>query len=196
MDGSIARDVARKFGLLYAGGMLGIRCGLLPWQKNQLFRAITTSYLRARDLLPDDGILLRTGLATLRAKLRKLPTVPKASQSAPEIDYDKVDGYKQPGPDANRYLIKRDAYRQLFSSAEQDALVTQRLIEKQRITLSVPKGGNPGQEQSPQAQFTWPDGERRRSIEIIRLLKKPRAPERGARKNNNKRKKPRAKSGK
>jgi uncharacterized protein (DUF927 family) len=30
IDGAIARDVARKFGLIYAGGMLGIRCKLLP----------------------------------------------------------------------------------------------------------------------------------------------------------------------
>jgi hypothetical protein len=32
-DTDVARDVAEKFGLIYAGGALGIQCGLLPWKK-------------------------------------------------------------------------------------------------------------------------------------------------------------------
>ena len=72
-DGDVARDVARKFGLIYAGGMLGIRCGLLPWDRKELLDAVGKTYIQARQLLPDDGISLRLGIAALRDKLHQLP---------------------------------------------------------------------------------------------------------------------------
>jgi hypothetical protein len=179
-DGAVARDVARKFGVLYAGGMLGIECCLLPWEKKELLRAIKHVYRRARDLLPDDGILLRSGIAALREKLRQLPDL------KPDLDYDKVDGYKQQEQEANRYVIKRDAYNTIFSSAEQQALVTSWLMGKQRVTLSMPKQSGRPAEPTPQAQFTWPDGERRRSVEVIWPLKEPRAVKKEKSKNNKK----------
>ena len=74
-DGDIARDVARKFGVIYAGGMLGIRCGLLPWERKHVTAAVKKAYRRARDLLPDDGVSLRLGIAALKAKLRELPRI-------------------------------------------------------------------------------------------------------------------------
>jgi hypothetical protein len=73
---------------------------------------------------------------------------------------------------ANRYVIKREAFRQIFSTAEQATLVLGRLIEKQRVTLAVPKKSSGAAERIPQSQFTWPDGERRRSIEIVWKRKK------------------------
>ncbi|MGB7100566.1 MAG: hypothetical protein WBD95_17615, partial [Xanthobacteraceae bacterium] len=51
-------------------------------------------------------------------------------------------------------------------------LVLGRLIEKQRITLAVPKQSSGPAERIPQSQFVWPDGERRRSIEIVWGLNK------------------------
>ena len=76
-DGDVARDVAEKFGLIYAAGRLGIRCELLPWGKTELLDAITKCYIGARDLLPDDGVAIRQGITALRAKLRKLPRISK-----------------------------------------------------------------------------------------------------------------------
>ena len=179
-DGAVARDVARKFGVLYAGGRLGIECGLLPWEKKELLSAIKHVYRRARDLLPDDGILLRFGISALTETLHKLPN------EQPGLDYDKVDGCKQQEPEANRYVIKRDAYNAIFSSAEQQALVTSWLMEKGRVTLATPKHSDGPAEPTPQAQFTWPDGERRRSIEIVWRLKKFRAAKKEKSKDNKK----------
>ena len=179
-DGDVARDVARKFGLIYAGGMLGIRCGLLPWEKKELLNAVRKTYLNARQLLPDDGVSLRLGIAALRDKLRQLPQVSTPTdESDGKREYDKLDGYKQRLSNANRYVIKGESFKQIFSTAEQQALVTKWLIEKKRITLAIPKQSTGLSARNPKDQFIWPDGERRRSIEIIWPLKQKKTQKKG-----------------
>ena len=178
LDGNVARDVLRKFGLLYAGGMLGIRCGLVPWDKKLLLKAITKAYRGARDLLPDDGVLLRLGIAKLKEKLKQLPSIPEpAPKSSKILNFEEIDGYRQKTANANHYVLKRESFNKTFSSAEQEALVIAWLIEKKRVTLSAPIKGHPTPE--PRAQFTWPDGERRRSIEIVWLLKQAQPQKKG-----------------
>lgn len=78
-DGDVARDVAERFGLIYAGGCLGIRCHFLPWGKAELLDSIVKCYISARDLLPDDGVAIRHGITALRKTLRGLP---RASEKA------------------------------------------------------------------------------------------------------------------
>ncbi len=179
LDGNVARDVLRKFGLLYAGGMLGIRCGLVPWDKKLLLKAITKAYRGARDLLPDDGVLLRLGIAKLKEKLKQLPSIPEpAPKSSKILNFEEIDGYRQKTANDDHYVeIKRESFNKTFSSAEQEALVIAWLIEKKRVTLSAPIKGHPTPE--PRAQFTWPDGERRRSIEIVWLLKQAQPQKKG-----------------
>jgi hypothetical protein len=164
-DGDVARDVAGKIGLIYAAGMLGIRCGLLPWGKADLLDALTKAYIGARDLLPDDGVAVRQGIKALRAKLRQLPRTSKKAATAP--DFDEIDGYRNRRKKVNRYVIKRDAFHSLFTSETQRALIIESLIKKQRITLATPKSSAGAPSPKPQGQFVWPDGERRRSIEIV-----------------------------
>jgi hypothetical protein len=170
-DGNVARDVLRKFGLLYAGGMLGIQCGLLPWNKKLLLKAITKAYHGARDLLPDEGVLLRVGLAALSSKLHQLLSIPEPTQKSSQgFDYEQMEGYRYKTGSANHYVIRRESFNEIFTSGEQQALVIARLIEKGRLTLSASTHGNavPG----PRVQLIWPDGKRRRSFEIVWLLKK------------------------
>ena len=176
----MARDVARKFGLAYAGGMLGIRYGLLSWENGELLEAVTKTYLKARDLLPDDGVSLRLGIAALRGKRRQLPTVSlPLNKSDAKRDYEQVDGYKQRLSKANRYVIKGESFRRIFSTNEQQDLVTKWLIEKKRITLAIPKQPTGLSDRNPKDQFIWPDGERRRSIEIIWPLKREKKQKKG-----------------
>ena len=164
-DRDVARDVAEKFGLIYAAGRLGIRCKLLPWGKTELRRAITKCYVSARDLLPDDGVAIRQGITALRAKLRELPRTSKKAVAEP--DFDEIDGYRQRQKTANRYVIKRDAFNSIFASGTQRALVIEWLIQKQRITLATQKASAGAPSPKPQEQFFWPDGKRRRSFQIL-----------------------------
>jgi hypothetical protein len=102
-DGDLARDLAQKYALLYAGGMLGIRYRLLPWKKRRLRIAIAKAYRAARDLLPDKGVLCWQGLHDLRAKLRSLPQIKK--ESAQQTDFDKVDGYRMSRRKRESYIV-------------------------------------------------------------------------------------------
>jgi hypothetical protein len=151
-------DVAEKFGLIYAAGRLGIRCELLPWDKTELLDALSNCYFGARDLLPDDGVAVRQGIMAL------MPRIAKKVDA--ETDYDDVDGYRERRKKVNRYFIKRDAFNSIFVSGTQRALVIERLIQKQRITLATPKASAGASSPKPQEQFVWPDGTRRRSFEI------------------------------
>ena len=72
-DGTATRDVAAKFGLVYAGGLLGIEFGIVPWQQEELLDAIAKCYRGARDLLPDEGVALRQGMTLLMGCLGGLP---------------------------------------------------------------------------------------------------------------------------
>ena len=158
-DGDIARDVASKFGLLYAGGSLGIKYGLLPWTMDELFDALQQCFLGASALLPDDGVELRNGVAALRSKVGSLPWASEAKRVPTE-----VDGYRE-GWGAN-YVIKRDAFNRLFGSIHQRDLVLASLINSKHIELADPKrtGGGP---RAPKDQHEWPDGQRHRSYRLL-----------------------------
>ena len=163
-DGDVARDVAEKFGLIYAAGRLGIRCGLLPWDRAELLDALTKCYIGARDLLPDDGVAIRHGITALRAKLHELPRISKKAAAATK--FENIDGYRERRKKVNRYVIRRDAFNAIFASGTERALVIEWLIQKHRITLATPKASAGAPSPKPQEQFIWPDGKRRRSFEI------------------------------
>jgi uncharacterized protein (DUF927 family) len=164
-DGDVARDVAEKFGLIFAGGMLGIQYKLLPWEETELLDAVAKSYVAARALLPDDGVSRRQGITALRAKLRELTRVSK--KAAAEIDFDEIEGYRKRRKKVNKYVIKCDAFNSIFVSRTQRSLVIEWLIQKQRITLATAKASAGAPAPKPKKQHSWPDGERRRSFEIV-----------------------------
>jgi Domain of unknown function (DUF927) len=169
-DGEIARDVAQKFGLIYAGGVLGIECKLLPWTKCELLDAVMKSYFGARELLPDTGVLLQRGKVAFKALRNRLPFIRQKDRLL--FAYQNADGFKEKVKDLHRYLIKKEVFAGSFSSNEEQDLVTKWLVEKGRITLATPKKSAGASGRKPKEQHPWPDGERRRSIEIFWPVKK------------------------
>lgn len=157
-DGDMARDVARKFGLIYAGGRLAIRYGLVPWKRVDLFDAICACYRAARDLLPDEGVVIRQGKALVYERLASLKRKSDVSR------YSSEPGYKIIKKKTCRYLIKVDSFNALFSSRAQRQLVLASLVESKCITMKKPRGKRA--KAGPQQQFTWPNGKRVRSYEI------------------------------
>jgi hypothetical protein len=165
-DDVVARDVARKFGLVYAGGLLGIQFGIVPWQQDELLDAIAKCYRGARNLLPDEGVALRKGLASLQTRLSGLARAKLLKRQA-STDWDKLDGYWRRKPGQVRYIIKREVFNALFSTTAQMTLVLQHLIQNGQITMAVAKGGGASAARIPKKQFIWPDDQRRRSYEIV-----------------------------
>jgi len=148
--------------------MLGIRYSILPWEEDELRDAVTKAYTAARALLPDDGVLLRRGRQALKKQLHRLPLISTPDDDdALQLDYDKLNGYRWRTSEARHYVIKNESFQRIFASAEQQELVTAWLIGKKRVTLAGTPKSSRGAARKPKNQFTWPDGKRRRSFEII-----------------------------
>ena len=158
-DGNLARDIAGKFGLVYAAGELAIQFRLVPWKSVALRGAISKCYFASRDLLPDDGVVFRSGRSALSTYLWELPK--KA-----EIDADDnsmLNGFREEIPGGHRGLVKREQFNAIFTSNAQRALVINWLIANKHVTLAKPSSGPKKIKQ----QHFWPDGERYRSVEIF-----------------------------
>ena len=172
-DGNLARDVAETFGLAYAAGSFAIERDLVPWDEQDLLKAIGRVYRGARELLPDPGVALRTGHKALRLFLREIRR--SAQLGRHEIDLKKARGICKVTRAERRYLIRHEAFNSIFGSTHQKELVVDRLLKKGRLTpaKSRRRAGLVGSKL--REQFTWPDGERRRSVEIRVPRKKTRA---------------------
>lgn len=158
-DGDRARDIARKFGLIYAGGRLAVGLKLVPWNQAELKEAICACYRAARDSLPDEGVAFREGVDVLTKLLHSLS--PRS-----EIDnYDAAPGFRIKTARGYRYLVRTEELNKVFDTRAQRELVLNWLVKAKRIATSKPKGKH--KVRGPRQQFEWPDGKRVRSYRII-----------------------------
>lgn len=165
-DTDLSRDLAKRFGVLYAGGMLALRGGLVGWDSKELLAAIKKCYFKARSMLPDDGELLRAGLEALSQKLAALPVL--SSRNVDQFDKkrcDALDGYKKLNSGQATHLIKRHAFDGLYVSRHQQELVESWLMNNGQLTRAQTKGAKLSVA-VPKEQHIWPDGQRRRSLEL------------------------------
>ncbi len=160
-DTDLSCDLAKRFGLLYAGGVFARRGDLVRWGEDETFAAVKNCYLRARAFLPDDGETLRDGLDLLDKKLSALPVI-ENGQSKRAVVYETVSGV-QFMPEAT-YLIKRGAFDAIFRSRHQLRLVEEWLLANERMTKAISKRTQV--RHIAKEQFIWPDGQRRRSLKL------------------------------
>jgi Domain of unknown function (DUF927) len=158
-DSTDAADLARKFGLIYAGGRMGIDAKILPWKKADLFDAIKKCYDAANTLMLGDKVLLEQGRNALRAYLRSLPTLTKFKR----LVAADVSGFVDEQDTHFRCVVKTEAFSQVFASRHQQRLVMAALTREGKVTLATPRGNA---QPAPQSQFMWPNGKRVRSFEI------------------------------
>lgn len=147
-------DVIRKFGLIYAGGALAIEGAALPWKNSELLHAIAKCCRVSLETISSEQIILDKGWTSLRTHLKKLPRV----DTIEEDQWNSIDGYVEPQADRYRCVVKTDKFNRCFDTSLQRKLVLDRLAERGWLTRS--------RSQERQEQFTWPDGVRRRSLEI------------------------------
>jgi hypothetical protein len=165
-DSDLSRDIAKRFALLYTGGMLARRSGLVAWESKEILSAIKKCYVKARSMLPDDRELLRAGIGILAQNLTSLPIASNRNKGRFSKQHcDVLDGFKQPGLGRVPCLIKRHVFDNLFVSRHQQELVEAWLLNNGRLAKALPKGAA-SNIPVPKEQHIWPDGERRRSLEI------------------------------
>jgi hypothetical protein len=131
----------------------------VPWKTAALRDAISKCYFASRDLLPDEGVVLRSGCQALRSYLKGLPEL-TAIKSA---EFSSAEGFQQPLPRHYRCVLKREKFNAIFASNVQIRLVTKWLIGNKRVTLAKASTGA----KKVKEQHFWPDGERYRSVEIL-----------------------------
>jgi hypothetical protein len=158
-DGNLARDIAVKFGLVYAAGRVAIDFRLVEWKAAALRAAIMKCYFASRDLLPDEGVKIRSGREVLKNFLRNLPKTTELELS----DNSALDGLCEALPGHYRCLVKREKFNSIFETDTQCRIITDWLISKKRITLATTVAGP----RKVKAQHFWPDGARYRSVEIM-----------------------------
>ena len=157
-DSTDAADLARKFGLIYAGGRIGIDAKVLPWKRADLFDAIKKCYNGARALLLEDDVSLERGRKALRDYLMTLPTLKKGEKLK-----GRASGFVDEQETYHRCVVKTEVFSRIFASRHQQHLVIAALTQEGMVTLATRKGNaQPG----PQLQFMWPNGKRVRSYEI------------------------------
>jgi hypothetical protein len=153
-DGIVYADIIRKFGLVYAGGALAIEGVRLPWKRAELLNAIAKCCNASLDTLSTKQRNLEAGWTSLKARLMSLPRAPKIEHG----EYKSTDGYVEPERDRYRCIVKTDKFNRIFVNALQRKLVLDELARRNWITRS--------RSNENQGQFIWPDGVRRRSLEI------------------------------
>ena len=161
-DGAEARDLAMKFGIVYAGSCRAVEYGIVAWSREEALNAAKLCYRRARALLPDDGVLLQDGLERLRGALIDLPIIGQ-KQITRQLPKDAI-GFRERYKDRRRCVIAVEALAPRFSSMRQQQLVLKWCADNQRLTLAKVKSQRDGL--SPKEQFIWPDGRRKRSYEF------------------------------
>jgi putative DNA primase/helicase len=158
-DGNFARDIAQKFGLVYAAGELAIQFQLVPWTSVALHDAVKKCYLASRDLLPDEGVTFRAGKQALLSFLKSMPKKAKIDVT----DNSSLDGFSEEQRLHFRCLVKREKFNSIFKTDDQYRIVTNWLMASNSVSLATTSSGP----RKIKEQHFWPDGKRYRSVEIL-----------------------------
>jgi len=108
----------------------------------------------ALDTLSTEQRTLDAGWKSLKVRLMSLPKASTITRS----EYDSIEGYVEPQRGRYRCILKTDKFNRIFVNALQRKLVLDELVRRNWITRS--------RSNDNQGQFIWPDGVRRRSLEI------------------------------
>lgn len=164
-DTNLTRDVARKFGLLYAGARIATEAGTVDWSRDAVINALRRAYHAARQRLPDDALLLREGCQLLRKALQRLPAEHRLQRSKPT---ETVKGYRYRRARMHHCLIRNEAFVQIFSSYDQCRAVEDWLIQEGKVVLAHPRTGKVGNRRVKKQHHWEVTGEKRvRSLHIM-----------------------------
>ena len=158
----VKHHVAKNFGIIYAGGCLGIEQGILPWDPEDLLECIRTCFTDAMQCLatPDDVLL--AGQAKLSEALQqseRWPSISKWPQGG--------KGFVKPEGGRIRHVAETHAFRALFDDDNQARIILNWLHTDS--LLKVSQGAKVSLEAAIWHGTTpkWPDGEIRRSYEFL-----------------------------
>jgi hypothetical protein len=156
-DGDDLAHLAMLFGALYAGGILAVRLGVLPWSERFVLKVVLRCYKDARDAMQTVATVKREGLTIVgkhTSKLRKRRTKFKPSD---RHFFDK---------EKNELVVRADAFCAWLRNKQQAALVLEELHSRMALGIERATKPIPNTVEWAETQRRWPDGSRPRSIAL------------------------------
>lgn len=164
---AVARDIVAKFGVLYAGGRLAIRFGILPLDAKTLRQALRRACRAALAALPDAKAELDEDIALLRQQLEGSAIINREECSSSRRHvYRSADGFREPQDRGVRFTVRSTAFKAWFRNLARTRALLE-WLDAEGLLLN--RGGGKQTVRSlewAQAQPFWPDGTRPRAIVI------------------------------
>src|SRR5262249_35047477 len=119
-DDQAIRHLAMCFGVLAAGGVLGVRFKTLPWAEKLVWKCVTRCFREAKRGLRTEAVLLENGLATLRRKLSGGQIIDLQAPAQPsKARWKRCDGYIK----GDRATIRAERFKSWFKDRRELMLV-------------------------------------------------------------------------
>ena len=166
-DGPAVHHLASCFGLIRAGGILGVRFGTLPYSEKFVDRCIMRCYRAAKRSLRTETELLRSGCVDREpSSNHRKWTRPPGKQRRADA-FKTADGYMTRSGTVPTATVRAEKFKGWFDDPRQPALVL-RWLQSKKALPSMPalpaESGNAFV--WAESQPEWPDGCRRRSVVI------------------------------
>lgn len=155
-------DIAKKFALIYAGGILATEFKVTGWSEKALLTSLLRVFSRIKRTFPDERANFRAAVAGLDTAIRALPRKRDLSTDA----FRTADGYRIVTKSHQTCVMLSEAFNRMLPDATLRQRVANELtrcsvLRTKKLRKSSPTNF-PGQ-----SQITWPDKERRRSYRFV-----------------------------
>jgi hypothetical protein len=163
-----AQQIVTNFGVLFAGNVLAIDAGLLPFKEARVGSALKSCLERVLTNLPDPSATLRSGQKKLKNKLRGLPR-PSPSSRPGGKTLSHADGWRRSDKRGSTYTVRANRLLAWLRDPLTRRLVLEWLDEQGFLEHDKRSGRRPGSGlEWAERQPLWPDGSRPRSI-VVKL---------------------------
>lgn len=163
----VQRDIVANFGVLYAGGMIAIDKGVLPFVANELIEDVKRACRATLDGLSDPTAELRADLATLKGHLGSGAVVDWDKRTAKQATLmQQADGWHVAKGTGREFVIRGTAFMGLFTSEVRARHVLEHLDDEGYLAHGRERTTRRSNEWA-QRQVTWPNGSRPRSFTIF-----------------------------
>ena len=165
-DAAAIRHIAKYFSVIVAAGLLAVDLGILPWSRKRVKGSAKRCFSRAVKILPTDANVLRQAYQRLSADFNAGGLVKHDGKRKPNTDFDHAKGYYSGSGKHRLVTIRGQALINLIGSNELAFRLLQKWDRAGLITSGLQKAKHRRSLKDFEAQVTWPNGSRPRSIQI------------------------------
>jgi hypothetical protein len=138
-DSPLGERMARAFAVIYAGGILGVQAGVLPWPEDRVLWAVRRCFKAARAELRDDAMLEREGRSrlwrALNNKEARAPWPTRGKQPTPTPAAKRIGVFRRRRKTTAEYAIVPAVFESWLPDRHQRELVLASLQRDGRLRV-------------------------------------------------------------